>query len=312
METVTGENEEYPGIRVEYTTLADAITAYQDMTDAERENTYIVLTDNTTETEAIKTVVKEDVYLDLNGYTVDLDGNVFDLNGKTLYGLDSKTNSYSIERGYGTIIGTIEGEVAVLCSETGRGANGDKSYVTYTETAETDTGENTATSFHRVNITPTAYQFYFNEKDHSHMAFQATFQADSIATALLQDIGFLVNSESDSIDNTVYGYGAWVWYSDSHDGVAPAFAEDNGNKQISFIALDYAGAAGFEDAFSVSVKAAFDQDRTYVITSTVEDSVTFRGAMVAKLEELDALETLTDEQQYVWEVLNAFLNPETT
>ena len=158
--------------------------------------------------------------MDLNGYTVDLKDKTFNLNGHTLYGMDTKTNGYSDEEGYGSIIGTIDGTVAALCSETNRGANGNKSYVTYTET---DDKGNVVTSFHRVNIVPTAYQFYFDEKEHSHMAFQATFQADSAATTLLKDVGFLVTGTGKSIDSTVTGYGDWVWYSSSHNGAAPAF-----------------------------------------------------------------------------------------
>ena len=268
-ETVTGETTTDRGDRVGYATLAEAIAAYEAMPDEAREKTYITLVNTTTETGNIK--INQDLYLDLNGYTVTLNDHSLNLNGHKLYGMDSRTNSYLASgETPGQIIGTIEGTVSVICTNTGIGANGNKSYVTVTST---DENSPTATEFHRFAITPIACRFYLNndqEKNtsHAHLEVKAAVQGDDTVIGEIQDLGFAISSSDGNA--TVDWMGEKPDFGDGIDA-------DTGTRTVSFIALtcdvtaeemeDGSAKAHYEAVHTITAMAAFDAKKEQLIKS---------------------------------------------
>lgn len=186
--TVTGG--ETSDVEKEYASLADAIAAYQSMNAADKAKTYIVLYENTVETADI--TVSEDLYLDLNGKTVNLDGNTLNLGRYTLYGMDSKTNAYlTDDETPGAIIGTVSGNVASVTKATNRGANGNKTYVQVNGTEGIE--------FHRVAAHVTGIQLaVVPSTNEGYLSFRGTFRGDAQAAGKLTDVGFMFNDDEEN------------------------------------------------------------------------------------------------------------------
>lgn len=171
--------------------LYDAGTVVEGATDAGLP--YIQLLEDSTEPGFTMT---EDVYLDLNGHTVTLEGAdgtagtlIID-SGATLYGMDSATDNYDYRDKYGKIVGTVEGNVAVA-HETYRLAGGlRRRYVTYQNEGMDEL------SFHRYNMSVTNYEFHFRANGQCDMDFGATFDGSNIVVDLLQDMGFRVTTST--------------------------------------------------------------------------------------------------------------------
>lgn len=182
--------------------------------------------------------IEEDqtVSLDLNGKTV----KEVTLSG-TLKGADSATDDYGLSGAvYGTLTLAETSNVPTVSNVNG------KDYVTYYD--------GTAYSFHRVAVAPVAYQYYYNdsEKAHSHMAIQAAFLGDAIATGLVQDIGFAITADSVTDPTGVAVPEGIQWY-----GSAPGFVITAGQELFSFVALDYKGTTGFANTYTATAYVAF-------------------------------------------------------
>lgn len=254
-----------------YKSLAAAMAEYNNGTG------YIQMIYSTAEP-AFK--LTQNITVDLNGCDVD---KTVTLNGYTLYGADSKTDGYEnpTEENpdpYGSI--TVSGgSVSPVASNDG------KNYVAYYEVDEdgdavTNKDGSITYSFHRCEIEPTAYRFYFNEGDHSHLMFQATFHGDSQAAEMLQDVGF------DVFDNT-------NWYNEdikslvddpeTEEVESGAVLEMSNGSTISFIAIDYEGIKDFQTAYTLIAKMAFDSDRESIISSET-CSISMKNALLEFVE----------------------------
>lgn len=272
-ETVTGETAPNTGTHEGYATLAEAITAYEKLLADGKTNTYITLVKDTTETGDI--TVTRDLYLDLNGHKVNLNGNKLNLGDYTLYGMDASTNGFDAAEGKtGQIIGTIthnekaeKAGVADVYSNTGIGANRNKSYVTVTSTG---TEGDDVTEFHRFAITPIACRFYLNndqekKTSHSHLEIKAAIQGDDTVIAEIQDLGFQLDDNEAAL--------AWCGkdldnFKSSYDTEASEkLKPETGIRTVSYIALtcDVTGeeASGvakgyYETVHTITAMAAFD------------------------------------------------------
>lgn len=168
-----------------YSTLEAAVNAYSPDSNTAPTN-YIKLLHNTTE----KTinVNSKSLYLDLNGRTVT--GN-FNMNGNTLYGMDSTTDNYDGTTP-GKLDGTVTGNVALVHETSAKTVDGYDSlrYVAIKNE------EGTEYTFHRFNISVTGYRFELKAPECA-LFFIGKFQGDEAAKKHLTSLGFTLKGEDD-------------------------------------------------------------------------------------------------------------------
>ena len=155
---------------------------------------YIKLLHNTTE----KITAKNNLYLDLNGYTVT--GN-FDMAGHTLYGMDSSGEGYDVLP-TGKIVGGVSGYAKEKIYQTAE----DKPYDRYVAVLGTEAdGKTQNLSFHRFNISVSGYRFELATGDTPQCAlfFIGKFQGDDVAKGYLESLGFTLTGENDAPLGTV-------------------------------------------------------------------------------------------------------------
>ena len=147
-------------------------------------NTYIKLLHNTTEKTI--SVNNKSLYLDLNGRTVT--GN-FNMNGNTLYGMDSTTDNYDGTTP-GKIVGTVTG-----CAPTYQtpGDTNDR----YVAILSEENGTSTL-SFHRFNISVTGYRFELAAPQCA-LFFIGKFQGDKAAKDYLKSLGFTLKDNNNQL-----------------------------------------------------------------------------------------------------------------
>ena len=172
------------GKQTPYPSLQAAVDKYSPDNSTAPTN-YIKLLHNTTE----KTinVNNKSLYLDLNGRTVT--GN-FNMNGNTLYGMDSTTDNYDGTKA-GKIVGTVTGTVAPTYQTPG---DTNDRYVAIQGLEEDGRTENL--SFHRFNISVTGYRFELKAPECA-LFFIGKFQGDEAAKAYLSKLGFTLKGEND-------------------------------------------------------------------------------------------------------------------
>lgn len=163
----------------EYISLADAVEAYDG-------NGYIKMTANTEEPGF---TLDKDVYLDLDGKTVTFDGTLTVAEGKTLYGMDSTTDTYDGAKA-GKIVGKVNGIIAPVF-ETKLKANEEYKYHRYVA-IQSETGY----SFHRFNISVTGYRFELAAPQCA-LFFIGKFQGDKAAKDYLTSLGFTLKDKKD-------------------------------------------------------------------------------------------------------------------
>jgi len=167
----------------EYDTLQGAVNKFSQNSSG---TTYIKLLHNTTET--INST--RDLYLDLNGCTVT--GN-FNMNGNTLYGMDSSTGTGYDTAPSGKIVGTVKG-----CAPTYQTPTVNEEYDRYVAIPGTEADNTTANlSFHHFNISVTGYRFELATGGTPQCAlfFIGKFQGDAEAKAHLSKLGFTLKGE---------------------------------------------------------------------------------------------------------------------
>jgi len=252
-----------------YYSIADAITAY----GTPNRNKYIQMQ---IDYDASSGTFADGTYLDVNGC------EITGVTAANLHGIDGRTDDYDAADAGSVILadGTAPGAVTPI---------NDMDYVAVQDDVATNKW-----SFHRVAITPTAYQFYFNEKAHSHLTVQATFRGDSIVSEHLSDLAFQImqSSQNHTYDSNVYGSGQAYWY-----GSAPGLEDED---TITYVALDYDGTTGFDDPFNVYALMKFGANE---IDSQTYPTISFRQALEYFLA--DESNKGTD----AWNTINQFLSP---
>lgn len=170
----------------EYATLQAAVTAYDG-------TGYIQLTADVTE-ESV--TIDRDVYLDLNGHTVN--GTVTISDG-TLYGMDSSSDGYAAPTGS---ITTVTGGTPELVVET-TGFKSSDEYAFFRYLAIQD--EN-GWSFHRFNISVTGYRFELAASSAPECAlfFIARFSGDELVRNQLQKIEITMAEGGKEIKGPVF------------------------------------------------------------------------------------------------------------
>lgn len=141
---------------------------------------YIKLLHNTTE----KIDAKNDLYLDLSGYTVT--GN-FNMSGKTLYGMDSSANADYDTPPKGKIVGSVSGYARTCQSPTVKVGDVD-TYDRYVAILGNESTTQTL-SFHHFNISVTGYRFELAAPQCA-LFFIGKFQGDEAARNHLKSLGF--------------------------------------------------------------------------------------------------------------------------
>ena len=127
------------------------------------------------------------LYLDLNGCTVT--GN-FNMNGNTLYGMDSTTDNYDGTTP-GKLDGTVTGNVALVHETSTKRVAGYDS-LRYVAIKNEDGTEYT---FHRFNISVTGYRFELAAPQCA-LFFIGKFQGDKAAKDYLTSLGFTLKDEN--------------------------------------------------------------------------------------------------------------------
>ena len=169
------------GKQTPYPSLQAAVDKYSPDNSTAPTN-YIKLLHNTTE----KTinVNNKSLYLDLNGRTVT--GN-FNMNGNTLYGMDSTTDNYDGTKA-GKIVGTVKGYAPTYQTP------GDTNDC-YVAIQGTEADNETANlSFHRFNISVTGYRFELAAPECA-LFFIGKFQGDDAAKNHLKELGFTLTDK---------------------------------------------------------------------------------------------------------------------
>lgn len=174
------------GKQTPYPSLQAAVDTYSPNDNTAPTN-YIKLLHNTTEKTI--SVNNKSLYLDLNGRTVT--GN-FNMNGNTLYGMDSTTDNYDGTTP-GKIVGKVTGTVAPVFEKPLTG-DAEYNYLRYVA-IKNDAG--TEYTFHRFNISVTGYRFELATGDTPQCAlfFIGKFQGDDAAKAYLSKLGFTLKGE---------------------------------------------------------------------------------------------------------------------
>lgn len=151
---------------------------------------YIKLLHNTTEKTI--SVNNKNLRLDLNGRTVT--GN-FNMNGNTLYGMDSSSKEYALPKG--KIVGKVTGTVAPTYQTPTVNEEYDR-YVAI-QGKEADGTENL--SFHHFNISVTGYRFELTTGDTPQCAlfFIGKFQGDKAAKDYLKSLGFTLKDNNNKL-----------------------------------------------------------------------------------------------------------------
>lgn len=169
-----------------YSTLEAAVNAYSPDSNTAPTN-YIKLLHNTTEKPI--SVNNKNLRLDLNGCTVT--GN-FNMNGNTLYGMDSSSKEYAAPSG--KIVGKVTGYAPTYQTPTVTTTDGD-TYDRYVAIPGTEADGNTPNlSFHHFNISVTGYRFELKAPECA-LFFIGKFQGDDAAKAYLSKLGFTLKGE---------------------------------------------------------------------------------------------------------------------
>lgn len=278
-----------------YSTLEAAVNAYSPDNSTAPTN-YIKLLHNTTEKPI--SVSNKSLRLDLNGRTVT--GN-FNMNGNTLYGMDSTTDNYDGTTP-GKLDGTVTGNVALVHETSAKTVDGYDS-LRYVAIKNEDGTEYT---FHRFNISVSGYRFELATGDTPQCAlfFIGKFQGDAEAKKHLTSLGFTLKD----IDETEKKYGCTI------TGKTIPLMPTGGETSTSEVVQDAEGAyffeaylmrsfdknnaATYQTPFSATAQATFDNGGK-------QDSEMKSWSFEDAWTEPEGYKNLTPKQQ---DILKKFLN----
>lgn len=169
-----------------YSTLQEAVNAYNKLNESTAPTNYIKLLHNTTEKTI--SVNNKSLYLDLNGRTVT--GDISVTNGYKLSGMDSSAKADYTTAPTGKIVGTVKG-----CAPTYQtpGDTNDR----YVAILSEENGTSTL-SFHRFNISVTGYRFELKAPQCA-LFFIGKFQGDKAAKDYLKSLGFTLKDNNNKL-----------------------------------------------------------------------------------------------------------------
>lgn len=218
----------------------------QEAANAAKGASYVRLLHSTTE----NITAKNDLYLDLNGYTVT---GYFNMAGHTLSGMDSSAGTGYVTAPSGKIVGKVTGTVAPVFEKP---LTGDAEY-NYLRYVAIKNEEGTEYTFHRFNISVTGYRFELAAPQCA-LFFIGKFQGDDAAKTHLTSLGFTLpdidgtpktvscpmpgslNDGTDDENSTViseggaYLFEAYLMRSFENDAVNTASKEFSATAQATF------------------------------------------------------------------------------
>ena len=226
----------------------------QEAADDAKGASYVRLLHSTTE----KIKAQNDLYLDLNGYTVTGD---FDMAGYTLYGMDSSVKGYD-DLPTGKIVGGVSGYAKEKIYQTAE----DKPYDRYVAVLGMDADTKTPTlSFHRFNISVTGYRFELATGDTPQCAlfFIGKFQGDTTAKDYLTSLGFTL---TDNIDGTTKNFSCAKseFFSAGAEGETTVISEDGAYLFEAYLMrdIDKTDPATYQTQFGATAQATFNNNGT--------------------------------------------------
>lgn len=278
------------GKQTPYPSLQAAVDTYSPNDNTAPTN-YIKLLHNTTEKTI--SVNNKSLYLDLNGRTVT--GN-FNMNGNTLYGMDSTTDNYDGTTP-GKIVGTVTGCAPTY--ETPPVKVGDvDTYDRYVAISGTEAdGKTPNLSFHHFNISVTGYRFELATGDTPQCAlfFIGKFQGDEAAKGYLTSLGFTLKVKGENGENdTQLGEDNYELPDNKNEiPKMPAAGEESTSKVV--YDRDGDGAYLFEVYLKRSFKKGESKGYTEYISATAQ--ATFKNGRTQQSDprELSFQEAWTDK-----------------
>lgn len=274
------------GKQTPYPSLQAAVDTYSPNDNTAPTN-YIKLLHNTTEKTI--SVNNKSLYLDLNGCTVT--GN-FNMNGNTLYGMDSTTDNYDGTTP-GKIVGTVTGTVAPVF-EKPLTDDPEYNYLRYVA-IKNDAG--TEYTFHRFNISVTGYRFELKAPQCA-LFFIGKFQGDKAAKDYLKSLGFTLTDIDGKTTNPRYEIPADTDIPpESEPGDSPVVLSDDGAYFFEAYLMRDINKENYRKQFSAIAQATFQNDET-------QNSETKKWSFQEALTKAEGLEDLTPKQR---EILDNFL-----
>lgn len=283
-----------------YETLAAAIEAYEDG--------YIQMLESVCE----NLVLAKDATIDTNGKTVVIVAETG--SSGRICGADVNTNGYGVGadlQSAGTL--TIEGTGITVAPVA---YVNDRNYVRNT-VSNSDTSA--TYSFHRFEITPIGYQFYYNPNGThpSHLAFQAVIHGDDTARGLLKDIGFRIDASAVSAEGKPADTENWYLIdmnANKTENEEPIILSKPANEElITFVAVEFEDAENFDVIYTVTAKADFDgsyQDAVILSDQPNEGNthqISFDATLNEYYDYLLEQETLTETEETAKKVLSEYL-----
>lgn len=231
-----------------YPTLQKAVDAYRPNSSTAPTN-YIQLLHNTAE----NINANSKLYLDLNGCTVT--GN-FNMNGNTLYGMDSTTDNYDGTTP-GKLDGTVTGNVALVHETSAKTVDGYDS-LRYVAIKNEDGTEYT---FHRFNISVTGYRFELKAPQCA-LFFIGKFQGDDAAKSHLTSLGFtLTDKNGNQLGEDSYEFTAdTVIPDESNPGKSPVVRSGDSYLFEAYLmrSFDKENHNGYTEEIGATAQATFD------------------------------------------------------
>ena len=231
--------------------------------DAAKGESYVRLLHSTTE----DITAQNDLYLDLNGYTVTGD---FDMGGHTLHGMDSSSKEYTAPSG--KIVGRVSNYAKTY--ETPKVMEGDVE--TYDRYVAILGAENTL-SFHRFNISVTGYRFELTSGDTPKCAlfFIGKFRGDAAAKDRLKKLSFTLKGDNDAAPKE--------GSCEMPKALTDKFVEEDGDAYLFEFYLmrsfgKDASPASFTEGISATAKATFQNQSDLGEQVSKERSLSFKEA----------------------------------
>ena len=263
----------------------------QEAADDAKGASYVRLLHSTTE----KIKAQNDLYLDLNGYTVTGD---FNMAGHTLYGMDSSVEGYDVLPA-GKIVGTVSGYAKEKIYQTAE----DKPYDRYVAVLGMDADNKTPTlSFHRFNISVSGYRFELATGDTPQCAlfFIGKFQGDTTAKDYLTSLGFTLK---DNIDGTTKNFSCAKseFFSVGAQGEnSPVVISEDGAYLFEAYLMHGVNKENYQTPFTATAQATFENNGTQ---SSEQQQWSFQKAWT----EPEGFKGLDDKQKAI---LRKFLDEE--
>lgn len=253
---------------------------------------YIKMLHNTTE----KIDAKNNLYLDLNGYTVTGD---FTMNSHKLYGMDSSAKADYTTAPSGKIVGKVTGYAPTY--QTPPTVDGE--YDRYVAILSEENGTSTL-SFHRFNISVTGYRFELAAPQCA-LFFIGKFQGDKAAKDYLKSLGFTLKDIDGETTNLSYEIPAVENIpSESDPGESPVVRSTDGAFLFEAYLMHDIDKENYRTQFSAIAHATFKNSGNSEDNSLSSDERKLSFQEAGK----DALDSDPGMNQKDREILTKFLD----